>query len=255
MIERGAQMSQPPEVRTLVELEQVGRTYRHAQAPALADISLAVGRGEFVAVMGPSGSGKSTLLNVVAGIDRPSTGRVAVDGVELGRLGEGALARYRRQSVGFVFQFFNLLDNLTVMENVLVPAQLVRGRAGAGRARAAELLERFGIADRARAYPGHLSGGERQRVAIARALVNEPALLLADEPTGALDSANGERVMALLDDLNRTGQTILLVTHDPVLAGRARRTISLRDGRVVGDARAPSPDGAADARPVVVGER
>jgi putative ABC transport system ATP-binding protein len=239
-----------------VELEGVGKTYRLAPAPALAEVSLTIERGEFVAVMGPSGSGKSTLLNLVAGVDRPTTGRVVVDGIELGRLGEGGLARYRREQVGFVFQFFNLLDNLTVVQNVLIPAQLAGGGGRAVHARALELLERFGIAGRADAYPGRLSGGERQRVAIARALVNRPALLLADEPTGALDSRNGEQVMDLLAELNGAGQTVVLVTHDPALAARsARRLISIRDGSVAGDERPEASPSADGARPVPVGER
>jgi len=161
-----------------------------------------------------------------------------VDGVDLSRASETQLARYRRSRVGFVFQFFNLLSNLTVMENVMVPAELAGLRAPQARGQAAELLEELGIAGLHRSYPANLSGGQRQRVAVARALINRPALVLADEPTGALDSSSGEQVMALLDDLNQRGQTILLVTHDAKLAAaHGRRIVTLRDGRVGDDAR------------------
>jgi putative ABC transport system ATP-binding protein len=186
--------------------------------------------------MGPSGSGKSTLLNLVAGLDRPTSGSVRVDGVELTRLGEAELARYRRTKVGLVFQFFNLLNNLTVLDNVAVPAELAGLGRREARGRALALLEELGLAEQARSFPARLAGGQRQRVAVARALVNRPPLLLADEPTGALDRRSGEQVMDLLAELNRAGQTILLVTHDPRLAERcASRVVTLVDGAVAGD--------------------
>jgi putative ABC transport system ATP-binding protein len=189
-----------------------------------------------VAVVGPSGSGKSTLLNLVAGLDRPSAGTVTVDGVRVDQLGEAASARYRRAGIGQVFQFFNLLDDLNVLDNVLLPAQLAGVPRARARTRATELLGLLGIGRHAAAYPGRLSGGERQRVAVARALMNRPALLLADEPTGALDTASGREVRQLLNDLHADGQTIVLVTHDLALAEAcATRTVQLVDGRVAAD--------------------
>jgi len=219
----------------LIELHEVSRRYDEGP-PALRDVSLSVAPGEAVAILGPSGSGKSTLLNLVAGLDRPSAGTVTVDGVRVDRLGEAASARYRRARIGLVFQFFNLLDDLTVADNVMLPAQLAGVARGAAQRRAAELLGTLGIDRHATAYPGRLSGGERQRVAVARALMNRPALLLADEPTGALDTAAGEDVQRLLTELHADGQTILLVTHDMALAGTcATRTIQLLDGRIAAD--------------------
>ncbi|MFJ9566618.1 ABC transporter ATP-binding protein [Streptomyces fuscichromogenes] len=219
----------------LIELRDVTRRY-DAGPPALLDVTLTVAAGEAVAVLGPSGSGKSTLLNLVAGLDRPDEGTVSVAGVRVDGLGESGAARYRRASVGMVFQFFNLLDDLTVADNVALPAQLAgTGRREAAR-RAAELLESLGIAAQATAYPGRLSGGQRQRVAVARALMNRPALLLADEPTGALDSASGADVARLLQELNADGQTLVLVTHDHDLARACtRRTVHLADGRITTD--------------------
>jgi putative ABC transport system ATP-binding protein len=193
--------------------------------------------GESVAVMGPSGSGKSTLLNMIAGLDRPTSGTVTVAGEQIDRLSETGLARFRRRHVGMIFQFFNLLDDMTVLDNVLLPAQLAGLPTATARARADELLTALRIGQHKDAYPARLSGGQRQRVAIARALVNRPALLLADEPTGALDTATGEEIGELLADLNRSGQTLVLVTHNPDLAARyAARVIEIVDGRVASDA-------------------
>jgi putative ABC transport system ATP-binding protein len=225
---------------TLVELTEVSKTYDDGAGgrPALDGVSLAVERGEFTAIMGPSGSGKSTLLNLIAGIDRPTAGRVLVGGEDLVPLSEARLARLRRTRLGFVFQFFNLLGNLTMLENVLLPAQLQGTRPALARARADALLARLDIADLADRYPARLSGGQQQRVAIARALINEPLLLLADEPTGALDTHSGDQVMELIEGLNREGQTVLLVTHDAKLATRhASRVVTLIDGRVEDDVR------------------
>ena len=217
----------------VIQLTGVTKTYQAGAPPALADVSIGVAAGEVVAVMGPSGSGKSTLLNLVAGLDKPTTGTVTVAGRRIDALGEGALARFRARHVGIIFQFFNLLDDLTVEDNVLLPAQLAGASRRQARARAAELLERMGIGEHRDAYPARLSGGQRQRVAIARALVNSPELLLADEPTGALDTASGEEIGRLLRELNAGGQTLVLVTHDPALAQRfAARTVLLVDGQV-----------------------
>ncbi|GGO32614.1 ABC transporter ATP-binding protein [Micromonospora parathelypteridis] len=219
----------------LIELHEVTRRYDEGP-PALREVSLSVAAGEAVAILGPSGSGKSTMLNLVAGLDRPSTGTVTVDGVRVDQLGEAASARYRRARIGLVFQFFNLLDDLTVADNVMLPAQLAGMGRGTAQRRATELLGRLGVARHSGAYPGRLSGGERQRVAVARALMNRPALLLADEPTGALDTASGEEVMRLLTELHADGQTIVVVTHDLALAETcATRTVQLLDGQVAAD--------------------
>src|SRR5271169_4164901 len=172
----------------------VTKAYHEGGRPALAEVSMSVAAGEVAAIMGPSGSGKSTLLNLIAGLDRPTTGTVTVAGQRIDALGEGALARFRARHVGMIFQFFNLLDDLTVADNVLLPAQLTGASRRTARARCAELLAQLGIGKYRDTYPGRLSGGERQRVAIARALINDPAVLLADEPTGAVDTATGEEI-------------------------------------------------------------
>ncbi|MBV9328204.1 MAG: ABC transporter ATP-binding protein [Chloroflexi bacterium] len=227
----------------LVRLTDVTKVYQGGLTGALNGVSLTVEKGEFTAIMGPSGSGKSTLLNLVAGLDWPTSGRVAVGGTDLGTLGEAGLARFRRNHIGFVFQFFYLLPNLTALENVLLPAQL-KGTVATARAR--ELFEQLGIDDVADRYPARLSGGQQQRVAIARALINQPTLLLADEPTGALDTHSGAHVMDLLVQLQRAGQTVLLVTHDAKLATRhAARVISVRDGKIVDDATLDTAERAA----------
>ncbi|WP_328994086.1 ABC transporter ATP-binding protein [Kribbella sp. NBC_01245] len=219
----------------VIELRDVSRKYDDGP-PALQEASFAVRAGEAVAILGPSGSGKSTLLNLIAGLDRPDAGTVTVDGVRVDQLGEAGSALYRRAKIGMVFQFFNLLDDLTVADNVVLPAQLAGMARGTAHRRAEELLENLGIARHAGAYPGRLSGGERQRVAVARALMNRPALLLADEPTGALDTAAGEEVCRLLTELNADGQTIVVVTHDLGLARACTtRTIELVDGRIASD--------------------
>jgi putative ABC transport system ATP-binding protein len=222
---------------TLVQLNNVTKQYDHDGAPAVAHVSMEVARGESLAVMGPSGSGKSTLLNLIAGLDRPTTGAITVAGERVDQLSETGLARFRRRQVGIIFQFFNLLDDMTVADNVLLPAQLAGMPNAKARARTDELLAALRISQHANAYPARLSGGQRQRVAIARALVNRPALLLADEPTGALDTATGEEIGDLLLDLNASGQTLIVVTHNPDLAARyARRVIEIVDGRVASDA-------------------
>ncbi|HEY3087937.1 MAG TPA: ABC transporter ATP-binding protein [Jatrophihabitantaceae bacterium] len=220
----------------LVQLEYVTKRYENRAAPAVADVSLTVAAGEAVAIMGPSGSGKSTLLNLVAGMDRPTSGTVRVGDQQVETLSEAAVARFRRRHVGMIFQFFNLLDDMTVMDNVLLPAQLAGMRSSAARRRAEELLVTLRIAHRRDAYPARLSGGERQRVAIARALVNRPAVLLADEPTGAVDSTTGAEIGELLLELNSSGQTLILVTHNAELAAQyTDRVIGLADGRLASD--------------------
>jgi len=218
-----------------VEAHELERVYASgiATVAALAGVTLAVRAGEFVAVMGPSGSGKSTLLNVIAGLERPTGGTIRVGGEELTKLDEQALARHRSKRVGMVFQAFNLLPRYRVVENVALPLAF----AGTGRAerlaKARALLERLGMSARAEHRTNELSGGELQRAAIARALVSDPAILLADEPTGNLDSANGAALIALFEEVHAHGQTILLVTHDAAIAAHAQRTVRMRDGRVV----------------------
>jgi putative ABC transport system ATP-binding protein len=200
----------------------------------LTDVSLEVPAGQFVAIAGPSGSGKSTLLGLIAGLDQPTAGRIEVAGVVVTELDEDALARFRRDHVGYVFQSFHLVPTLTALENVAVPLEL-GGDADAA-ARALALLAEVGLAERAHHYPVQLSGGEQQRVAVARALARRPPLLLADEPTGNLDSATGKQIIDLLVGANRRlGRTLVLVTHDPALAAHADRVITLRDGRIVSD--------------------
>lgn len=228
----------------LVRLTDITKVYQGGVTGALNGVSLTVEEGEFTAIMGPSGSGKSTLLNLVAGLDRPSSGSVRVGGTDLASLGETGLARFRRDRIGFVFQFFHLLPNLTVLENVLIPAQL-KGRESA-EPPARKLLAQLGIDDLSDRYPARLSGGQQQRVAIARALINQPALLLADEPTGALDTKSGDQVMELLAEVHRQGQTIILVTHDAKLATRhTARVVSMLDGRIIDDARLETAERAA----------
>ena len=222
------EVSGPP----AVSCKAVQRVYSGSQpVVALKDVDLEVPAGQFLAVVGPSGGGKSTLLHLLGGIDRPTSGAVFVGGRDLGALSDGDLTLYRRREAGLVFQFFNLLPHITVRENVELPLAL-DGRADAAR-RAQELLDRVGLLPRAGAHPYELSGGEMQRVAIARALSSGARLLLADEPTGNLDSANGEQVLALLDEIRRErGVTLILATHSPAAASRAERVVEIRDGRI-----------------------
>ncbi|WP_033330667.1 MULTISPECIES: ABC transporter ATP-binding protein [Streptomyces] len=223
--------TRPDGAQFVVELSGVHKEF--GDAKALDGVDLRIRAGEAVAVMGPSGCGKSTLLNMVAGLDRPTSGTVRVQGQDLGQLNEHGLALFRRRHVGMIFQFFNLIDDLPALDNVALAAQLTGTTAKQARRRALELLDELGVAHRKDVYPAALSGGERQRVAVARALMNRPALLLADEPTGALDSRSGEQVMDLLIDLNQIGQTLLIVTHDPNLATCcASRLVEVADGKV-----------------------
>ena len=229
----------------VVEVRSVRKRYEAEGAPvrALRGIDLAVGRGEFLAVMGPSGCGKSTLLNIIAGLDTPSDGDVLIAGESLVGKDENALARMRRHHIGIVFQFYNLLEGMSVLENVTLPAVIAETPRRHAETRARDLLDLLGLADKVSDVPGALSGGLRQRLAIARALANEPTILLADEPTGALDSAGGEEVLELLCRLHGEGQSILLVTHDHGVASAAERIVEMRDGRIVeersGDQEAP----------------
>ena len=218
----------------MIELRGVSKTVPSGTGTLtiLHPVDLTIPAGRVAAITGPSGSGKSTLLGLIAGLDAPSTGRISIDGIDITTLGEDALAALRGRRIGFVFQFFHLLPSLTALENVLVPMEIA-GVRGA-RARAASLLAEVGLSERGHHYPSQLSGGEQQRVAIARALSNDPPLLLADEPTGNLDSSTGHQVIDLLLGINRSrGTTLVLVTHDPELAAVAGVAIALRDGRVV----------------------
>ncbi len=228
---------------SMLELREVSKTYGEgaAEVRALAGVSLSVDEGSMVAVMGPSGSGKSTLLTIAGSLEEPSSGRVLVSGQPLSAMSRNDKARLRRRTIGYVFQDFNLLPGLTAAENVALPLELDGLRAGKARAAGLRALEGLGLADRASAYPDQLSGGERQRVAIARAIVGERRLLLADEPSGALDSENAEAVLRLMHDACKNGgMAAVVVTHDAQLATWADRTVFLRDGHVTDQRRAAS---------------
>jgi len=233
----------------MIELRALSRTFTlgDSEVRALRDVNLHIGRGEYVSVMGPSGSGKSTLLNILGLLDRPDGGEYLLNGAPTAALGEEARARLRREHVGFVFQSYHLVTRLTARENIELPLMLA-GRAPRERLRAVDaVLERLGIGERAGHLPNQLSGGERQRVAIGRSIVMKPDLLLADEPTGNLDSRAGAEVTALLEELNRDGITLLVVTHDATLGRRAARHLSMLDGAISGDALAASTGSAARA--------
>jgi putative ABC transport system ATP-binding protein len=219
----------------VVQVRSLRKVYDAEGAPvrALRGADLVMDHGEFVAVMGPSGCGKSTLLNMIAGLDTPDDGEVVLAGEPLVGKDENELARLRRRHIGIVFQFFNLLEGMSVLENVALPAMIAGAKRKQAETRARDLLDLLGLSDKAKTAPGVLSGGQRQRLAIARALANEPTLLLADEPTGALDSAGGAEVMELFRRLHAGGQSILLVTHDSSVAAHADRIVRMRDGRVL----------------------
>jgi putative ABC transport system ATP-binding protein len=221
----------------VVEARGLGKVHGRGDAAvtALQEVDLIVAAGEFVAVTGPSGCGKSTLLNLIGGLDSPTTGEIRLRGERIDQAGEARRARLRRSEIGFVFQFFNLILNLTVRDNVELPALLAGVPAREARRRTSELLERLGLADTGERVPGDLSGGQQQRVAIARALVNRPSLLLADEPTGNLDSGAAREVMGVLRERHREGQTIVLVTHDLRIASSADRVIGMRDGQIASE--------------------
>jgi putative ABC transport system ATP-binding protein len=219
----------------IVLFRDVHKTYDVLTAPvrALRGVDLEIGPGEFLALAGASGSGKSTLLSIVAGLDRHDDGHAEVAGLDLGRASAAQLAELRRRHVAIVFQFFRLLEQMTALQNVAFAAQIAGVKARAAYERAADLLDQLGLLNRAADYPLTMSGGERQRLAIARALAGQPSLLLADEPTGSLDSAGAAEILDLLTQLHSEGQTILLVTHDDTVAAAAQRTVHLRDGRIV----------------------
>jgi putative ABC transport system ATP-binding protein len=208
---------------------------------ALDHVDLAIGAGEYVSIMGPSGSGKSTLLNVLGLLDRPTAGHYLLQGKDVSHLDDNALAANRQQHIGFIFQFFHLIPRLTALENVELPLVLQGAAPRERRERAAEILESVGLKARLDHRPDQLSGGERQRVAIGRAIVMKPSFLLADEPTGNLDSRSGAEIMQILEQLNRSGIAVLIVTHDPAIGSRAKRHLTLRDGKIVGDVREAQP--------------
>ena len=218
----------------MLEVNNVSKVYGEgtAKVVALNDVSLQVNSGDFIAIMGPSGSGKSTLLNIIGGLDSPSSGEVILDGKRIDNLGENALVDVRRGKVAYVFQQYHLLSSLTALENVLLP--LIFCGANGGTEKALNILKRVGLEKRAGHKPSELSGGEQQRVAIARALVNEPSLILADEPTGNMDRKTGGEILGLFEQLNREGHSIIMVTHDREIARRAKEIIILQDGQIVG---------------------
>ena len=223
----------------IIKLDHFSKTYRTGEVDvqAVRDVSLVIKPGEFVAIMGASGSGKSTMMNTIGCLDRPTSGSYLLDGVDVGRLNRDALAALRNEKIGFVFQGFNLLSRTSALENIELPMLYSRaaGRAGQLRQRAIEVLSLVGLADRADHHPNQLSGGQQQRVAIARALVNKPKLLLADEPTGNLDSRTGIEIMGVFQKLNDDGMTVVMVTHELDIASFSKRTVIMRDGRILND--------------------
>ena len=223
----------------VIRVEALTKTYRMGaeDVRALAGVDFTLGRNEYVSIMGPSGSGKSTFMNVIGCLDVPSSGRYWLNGTAVESLGEDALARIRNREIGFVFQTFNLLPRASALDNVQLPLAYAQVGRSERKKRAAEMLERVGLGERMHHKPNELSGGQKQRVAIARALVTKPALLLADEPTGALDSRTTEEILALFDELHRQGQTLMVVTHEADVAARAMRQVFLKDGRIARDER------------------
>ncbi|HNB22508.1 MAG TPA: ABC transporter ATP-binding protein [Candidatus Melainabacteria bacterium] len=223
-----------PESDTLISLDGVSKCYKAHNINAVKDVSIDIRSGEFVAIMGPSGCGKSTLLNLIGAIDRPDSGSIIFDGQSLTKLDDEELTRVRGEKIGFVFQAFNLLPTFSVMENVMVPIELNKSRAHSAEKRAKELLQRVGLESRANFFPSQLSGGEMQRVAIARALIHEPRLLVADEPTGNLDTQNGENILQLIKDFNRDFKlAIIMATHSREASQTADRLMQMRDGTFV----------------------
>ncbi len=222
---------------SLIEIKKLNKTYESGEEPvrALCDVDLNIEGGEFISVMGPSGSGKSTLLTILGGLNHPTTGDVTVDDIPIYKLSLEKLADFRREYLGFIFQSFQLIPYLTVTENVMLPLSITQRTNREQAKMAEEILEKIGLAGKAKRLPDQLSGGEQERVAIARALVNSPPILMADEPTGNLDSKTGNEIMALFRSLNKEGQTIVMVTHNPENASFSTRTVSLKDGRVEGN--------------------
>jgi putative ABC transport system ATP-binding protein len=244
-------MDQPEQPDAVVRVRGVRKTYESEGMPvrALRGVDFEMAPREFVAIMGPSGCGKTTLLNLVAGLDTPSEGEIAVAGEPLAGKDENDLARMRRRHIGIVFQFFNLLEGMTCLENVALPAMIAGASRKQAERRARDLLDLLGLGDKVRSVPAVLSGGQRQRLAIARALANQPTMLLADEPTGALDSAGGAEVMELFRRLHAGGQTILLVTHDQEVAAAASRIAWMRDGRIADGEPDPTTTSTLVGRP------
>lgn len=234
-------------IEGLLQLDSVTKTYTTGAVTltALGGVSLTVGAGEFIAVMGPSGSGKSTLMNILGLLDRPSSGRFIFEGEDISRHSDRRLARLRREKLGFIFQSFNLFPRYDALRNVSMPLAYAGVPSRERKQRALAMLERVGLADRSRHRPKELSGGQQQRVAIARALVNQPSIVLGDEPTGNLDSRTGESILALLQELNDTGVTLILVTHDEAVARHAKRVVRLLDGAIVSDDAVAAPARAA----------
>ena len=236
--------AQPKLGRVVGRLINVVKAYPmgHRQYVALRGVDMTLYAAEFTAIVGPSGSGKSTILNMVTGIDRPTRGEVIMAGMPLHRMSENELARWRGANVGIVFQFFQLLPTLTALENVMLPMDFLNSYGGKRRERAMHLLDMVGLSPRADHLPSELSGGEQQRVAVARSLANDPPIIIADEPTGNLDTTAGENIMALLEELSYGGKSVIFVTHDPQLAARAHRIIRVQDGHIVSDTRRVTSD-------------
>lgn len=225
-----------PESKILISLDKVSKCYRAHNIDAVKNVSIDIQAGEFVAIMGPSGCGKSTLLNLIGAIDRPDSGSIVLDGQVLNQLEDEALTRVRGEKIGFVFQAFNLLPTFSVLENIMVPIELNKNKAPSAEKRAKELLQRVGLENRAHFFPAQLSGGEMQRVAIARALIHEPRLLVADEPTGNLDTHNGENILQLIKEFNRDFKlAIIMATHSKEASQVADRLLQMRDGTLVLD--------------------
>ena len=226
---------------SIIRIESLHKSYETSAGlfPALKDVSLDIGAGEFVAAMGPSGSGKSTFMNILGCLDKPSAGRYLLDGRSAAELNKDELALLRNRTIGFVFQGFNLLPRMSLLDNIALPLIYCGVERAERQRRARDVLARVGLADKASSMPNKISGGQQQRVAIARALVNHPRLLLADEPTGNLDSRTGEEIMTLFDELNREGITIVLVTHEADIAHHAKRQVHFLDGRIISDQPAP----------------
>lgn len=227
----------------MLKLENIHKTYDTGviQVEALKEINLEIQRGEFLAIMGPSGSGKSTLMNIIGLLDRPTLGKYFLEGQEVSKLSDEELAAIRNRHIGFVFQTFNLLPRVNALRNVELPMQYAGIKRGERRQRALKALERVGLGDRIHHKPNELSGGQKQRVAIARAIVNKPSVILADEPTGALDTRTGEEIMALFQELNEEGATIVVVTHEKDIARHAKRVVQVRDGRILADEKVTAP--------------
>ncbi|MFH0711262.1 MAG: ABC transporter ATP-binding protein [Candidatus Aenigmatarchaeota archaeon] len=219
----------------VIELRDLNKEYKmdDVLVPVLHDINLKISKNDFVSIMGPSGSGKSTLLNMIGALDKPSSGKVFIDGIDLSKLSENEITRTRGKKIGFVFQVFNLYSTLNALENVELPMMILEKDKVARKKRAMELLESVGLKDRAEHLPSQLSGGERQRVAIARAMANDPSFILADEPTGNLDSKSGSEIMEIFTKLNEKGRTVLIVTHDTNIASHSKHIIKVKDGRIL----------------------